>query len=117
MNNERPLEKDWKLFRKKLKVWQENYIEKLTREYISILSGNGEASDKFWELDRHIKNDKRKAGVLVKDLRKSNMVLIIIQLINEKVITKEDLEEFSEGLREQLELFFSISTAQRIRLN
>jgi hypothetical protein len=117
MNTQKPLEKDWKLFKEKLKIWQENYHEKLNREYISILSGDGDASDKFWELDTRIKNDKKKAGVLVKDLRKSNMVLIIIQLINEKVITKEDLEEFSEGLREQLELFFSISTAQRIRLN
>ena len=117
MNTQKPLEKDWKLFKERLKIWQENYLEKLNREYISILSGEGNASDKFWELDTRIKNDKKKAGVLVKDMRRSNMMLIIIQLLNEKVITKEDLSGFSEGLKEQLELFFTISSAPRIRLN
>lgn len=117
MNTQKPLEKDWKHFKEKLKIWQENYIEKLNREYISILSGESDASDKFWELDTRIKNDKKKAGVLVKDMKRSNMMLIIIQLINEKVITKEDLSGFSEGLKEQLELFFTISSAPRIRLN
>ena len=108
MNAEISLEKDWKLFRKKLKVWQENYIENLTREYISILSGEGDASEKFWKLDRHIKNDKKKAGVIVRDMRRSKMPLIIIQLLNEKVITKKDLEEFSDGLREQLEFMYNL---------
>ena len=29
MNTQKPLEKDWKLFKEKLKIWQENYLEKL----------------------------------------------------------------------------------------
>lgn len=32
-------EADWKLFRSKINVWQENHIDKLNKEYIDILSG------------------------------------------------------------------------------
>lgn len=96
-------EKDWKLFRKKVADWQENYIEKLTREYIELLSGEGYASDKFWELDKRIKRDKKKAGVMITDMSRSNMMFIIMQLLNEKVITLEDLADFSDELKEHLE--------------
>ena len=42
---------DWKLFREKIGDWQENYMERLEQEYISLLSDDGNlASDKFWEL-------------------------------------------------------------------
>lgn len=40
--------KDWKLFREKLAIWQENYMNKLTKEYIELLNDeNKNASDKF----------------------------------------------------------------------
>ena len=96
-------EKDWTLFRKKVADWQENYIEKLTREYIDLLSGEGYASDKFWELDKRIKRDKKKAGVMITDMSRSNMMFIIMQLLNEKVITIEDLADFSDELKDHLE--------------
>ena len=48
-------EKDWKLFRKNLPDWQESYMEKLIKEYIEFLKGDGLASDKFWELEKKIK--------------------------------------------------------------
>lgn len=40
-------EKDWKLFRKKIPEWQEAYMYKLNKEYIEILNGDGNPSDKF----------------------------------------------------------------------
>ena len=30
--------KDWKLFREKLPDWQENYMDKLNKQYIELLS-------------------------------------------------------------------------------
>ena len=50
-------EKDWKLFRKMLPEWQEAYMERLTKEYIELLSSDMQASDKFWALDKRIKDD------------------------------------------------------------
>ena len=36
-------EKDWKLFRKKIPGWQEAYMDKLNKEYIENLNGEGES--------------------------------------------------------------------------
>ena len=65
-------ESDWKLFRQKLPDWQEAYIDKLNREYASLLTGTGTASDKFWELEKRISSDKRRIGVDAR-MSRSNM--------------------------------------------
>ena len=52
-------EKDWKLFRSKIAGWQESYMDKLNKEYIEILSGEGNSSDKFWELEKRINEDRK----------------------------------------------------------
>jgi len=44
-------EKDWKLFRKRVPEWQERYMEELTKQYIAVLSGTGQASERFWQLE------------------------------------------------------------------
>ena len=43
---------DWKLFRERLVSWQEAYMERLTREYIEILSRNADGSEKWWTLEK-----------------------------------------------------------------
>ena len=94
------IEKDWKLFRKLLPGWQEAYMERLAKEYIELLSSDRQASDKFWELDQRIKQDKRRTGVLARDVKRSNMFQLIINLIYEEAISEDDLNEFSEDLRD-----------------
>ena len=94
------IEKDRKLFRKLLPGWQEAYMERLTMEYIELLSSDRQASDKFWELDKRIKQDKRCTGVLARDVKRSNMFQLIINLIYEEAISEDDLNEFSEDLRD-----------------
>ncbi len=56
-------EKDWKLFRNKISDWKEAYMEKLNKEYVALLSGKGNASDKFWKLEKRIREDKKDCGV------------------------------------------------------
>ena len=97
------IEKDWKLFRKLLPGWQEAYMERLTMEYIELLSSDRQASDKFWELDKRIKQDKRCTGALARDVKRSNMFQLIINLIYEEAIFEDDLKDFSEDLRDTVE--------------
>lgn len=92
-------ERDWKLFRSKLPGWQENYMDRLNREYMEILSGEGKASDKFWKLEERIRKEKRHAGVMVEDMSRSNMLGIIMELVREGAIGVEELGEFSEEVR------------------
>ena len=66
-------------------------MERLVKEYIELLSGDGQASDKFWKLDKRIKQVKRRTGVLARDVKRSNMFQLIIDLIYEEAISKDDL--------------------------
>lgn len=97
------LKKDWKLFREKLVLWQESYMDKLLREYTELLNKDLPASSKFWALEERIKEDKKKKGVMMR-LVKRNMLYDIQDLLNEGAITMEDLQEFSDELRDQIEI-------------
>lgn len=94
-------EKDWKLFRIKIVGWQEAYMDRLNKEYIELLSTDENPAEKFWKLENRISQDKKKKGVI---LRKSRSMLIynICDLIDEGAITMEDLEEFSDVLKERV---------------
>ncbi len=65
---------DWALFRKKIALWQEAYMERLNQEYMDILSGQGNPSDKFWVLEKRINHDKKCHGVVIQ-LRKTCQML------------------------------------------
>ena len=93
---------DWKLFRTCIGDWQEAYMGRLTKEYIDLLSGDENASDKFWKLEERIKKDKKHPGVRL-ELNKGNMIFDIVTLINSGVITTADLEDFSDGLKESVD--------------
>ena len=94
-------EQDWKLFRRRLPLWQEAHMDKLNQEYIRLLSGEGNASDKFWELEEWIRQDKKSVGV-VADMRRSQLYSYLISLLLHEIIREEDLDGFSEELKETL---------------
>ena len=98
-------ESDWKLFRKKIAIWQNNYMDKLNEEYIQILSQDKSPAEKFWELEKRINNDQRKVGVVV-DLRRSTMIMNIIKLLNDEAIVMDDLNDFSDTLKETIEFLY-----------
>lgn len=100
------IESDWKLFRKKIVEWQTAYIDKLNKEYIKILSREEDPAKKFWDLEKRIHYDKRCTGVLVTRMSRSRMTMIITDLINEKVITLDDLDEFSDELKNWMHYIF-----------
>ncbi|MBE0450900.1 MAG: hypothetical protein IBX70_08645 [Clostridia bacterium] len=97
--------KDWKLFREKIALWQESYMEKLVIEYTALLNDSVPASSKFWELEQRIKLDKKKPGVIL-NLSKQEMLFDIIRLINDGAITMDDLSDFSDELRNQVNEFY-----------
>ncbi len=97
-----PTKKDWKVYREKISGWQESYMERLVQEYIEYLQKDIPASTKFWEMEKRVKTDKKKPGVLI-EMSKSNMIWDIARLIHEGVIIIDDLEGFSEELIESLE--------------
>ena len=94
---------DWRLFREKLPEWQENYMDRLINEYISLLNTEKASSEKFLELEKRINSDKHSPGVSVQ-FRKSDMLSIILRLISDGVIIFDDLSEFSDDLRDTVKV-------------
>ena len=97
---------DWKLFREKVPEWQEHYMERLTKEYIDLLSGPGNASDHFWELEKRIKRDKKHQGVIL-EMRRSSAIWDIAMFVGEEIITMDELAGFSEDLINAVKLILS----------
>lgn len=74
-------------------------MEDLVEKYVNFLNDDEKpASEKFWELEKRIKEDKRHPGVIMK-LSKSEIIWNIIRLIRLKVITYDDLLDFSDELQ------------------
>ena len=96
-------EKDWKLFRQKLPQWQESHMEKLCKEYLEILHKDTQPSERFWELEKRINDDKHHIGVRAR-MSRSNMDNNLLGLLREGVITLDDLAEFSDELQNQMRL-------------
>ncbi len=86
---------------KKIVVWQEAYMDRLNKEYVELLSGEENPSTKFWRLEKRIWEDQKKAGVQVQ-MSRSKMIHNLIRLLEEGAISLEDLEGFSEELRERV---------------
>lgn len=95
---------DWKLYRAKIAGWQEAYMDALNKEYIDLLSSDeGNPSDRFWELEKRIKKDKKHPGVRI-ETSKSSAIYDIVDLVALKVITYDELADFSEDLQEAVKM-------------
>ena len=90
--------RDWMLFKNRIADWQEAYMDRLNKEYIALLSTDANASDKFWELEKRIRDDRRSAGVQI-EMRKSMFISNLLSLLKDEVITLDDLNEFSDELK------------------
>ena len=97
---------DWKLFRERVVDWQEAYMERLVKEYMDLLDGAENASDKLWKLEERIKKDKKHPGVML-ELSKGNMIFDIVALVKSDVIITADLADFSDELKESVDLLLS----------
>lgn len=104
MHEQRFTERDWVLFKNKITDWQESYMYRLNKEYIELLSEDANPSEKFWRLDKRIKEDKKRTGVQL-EMSRSNLINNIISLISDDAISFENLEEFSEELKETVSVF------------
>ena len=102
MEQQQYTKRDMRLFREKLPTWQEAYMERLCKEYVKLLSGEGKPSERFWELDKRIKEDKKHTGVRCTTSR-SDLILLVTNLLCEDAITMEDLSDFSEVFHKTLE--------------
>ena len=95
-------ERDWKLFRSRLPQWQQAYMEKLNKEYVALLTADADADEKFWALEKRLREDRKKVGVCA-EMSRSRVIWNLISLVNEGAISRADLDGFSEEVLEVLD--------------
>ena len=79
-------------------------MNRLNKEYIELLSEDTNPSEKFWRLEKKIKEDRKKTGVQL-EMSRSKLIYNIISLINDGAISFEELNEFSDELKETVSAF------------
>ena len=102
-----PSEKDWQLFRKKIRDWQDAYMGKLVQEYMEILQKDVSASERFWTLEERIKKDRKNPGLIV-EMSRRRLLSNLANLAAYGVIHKSDLEEFSDKMKKILKKSWTI---------
>lgn len=84
-------------------------MEGLVKEYVNFLNDDtSPASEKFWELEKRIKEDKHHPGVIM-EMRKLEAIWDIVHLMRLKVITYDDLSEFSGELQQEVKRIIEMS--------
>ena len=84
-------------------------MEGLVKEYVNFLNDDtSPASEKFWELEKRIKEDKHHPGVIM-ELKKSEVIWDIVRLMRLNVITYDDLSEFSDELQQEVKRIIEMS--------
>ena len=81
-------------------------MEMLCKEFIELLSSVKLPSERFWELEKRSRDDKRDTGVVVTNSR-SKVIDNILDLLHEGAITLDDLSDFSEELQEKIKFIYS----------
>jgi len=100
---DKPLEKDWKIFRKRVPQWRERYLEEQNLRIAALFVDEKKTpTDRFWEAE---KETKAVARILVKCLdghSRSNMEMHLLLMLRHRMIGNEDLAEFSGELKERI---------------
>ncbi|MCQ2462312.1 MAG: multidrug transporter [Clostridia bacterium] len=104
-------ESDWKLFRSRIIQWQETYMDKLNKEYMEILTGDSLPSEKFWRLEEKINRDKKSPGVTLR-MSRNDLFPNILNLLHNEIITADDLNGFSDSLKDAVLLFENMSKTE-----
>ena len=99
MNDYEFLESDWKIYRQRRKIWIENYMNGLCKNYSELLNADDiSAADRIWSLYDKLQKDTRKTDIVFRDSR-TYMKQNIYHLLEGGVITLGDFDGFSAELQ------------------
>lgn len=96
-----PKKPDWKRFRNSLEKWRESYIKRKNTEIRAILEKNNiSETEKFWNIVEFQKKESKKLRDCLDGCSRSNMSLRMALMQKYEMIYDEDIEEFSDEIKE-----------------
>ncbi len=94
-------EEDWRLFKERMPLWRERQMEKMVRNYQQILSSDKTAEEKFFKLQRRMEKDSW-CVIFSVEMSRSKVNINIMELLTAGIITVDDLEGFTPGLKKKI---------------
>jgi len=96
-------ESDWRTFRDSLVAWRERYLETVTKQLTDLLRDKDRTpTERFWEAKERIDKEAKILQDCLDGYSRSKMEMKLDRMYRYELIGDEDLERFSEELRERL---------------
>jgi hypothetical protein len=100
---DKPLESDWKTFRRLVPEWRERYLTKRNEEIIGILSdANRSPTEQFWDAKEKMEKEARTLTDCLDGHSRSDMSFYLLVMRRRALIGDSDLDQFSGELREHI---------------
>lgn len=97
------LKADWKLFRQRIPEWRERYLQGRNMELVRSLADPDKShTEQFWDTKEKMDEISRILTECLDHLSKLQMTQSLLLMIHYGMIDKNDLNEFSEVLRNKI---------------
>jgi hypothetical protein len=95
-------ESDWKVVRRLHGVALERYCQRVLEEVKVATACNDSYHDCYLKLYQLIRDRDKTMARVFDDLRRSNAVLLLLAIVNEGLLTDDELNQFSQELRARI---------------
>jgi hypothetical protein len=101
-----PKESDWRQFCAMVPDLRERYLEAKNQELTNMLTGSDQTpTERFWATFEQMKKESKILQDCLDNHSRSQMSMSMMLMLRHGMLKKEDLNEFSDELREQLMAF------------
>lgn len=102
-------ESDWKVFRRLHSVALERYCQRVLEEVRLATACNDPYHDCYLKVYRLIQARDKTLARAFDDMRRSTALIQMVTIINEELLTDEELNQFSQEFQSQIDAIKSIS--------
>ena|SRR2546425_5839837 len=102
-------ETDWKLLRRLHPVALERFCQQVIEEINQATSNCTEDfHERYLEVFRLIKKRDKELGCAFNDMRRSNAIILLANIMESDLLTAEEFSQFSQETRESVEVVINI---------
>lgn len=106
------LESDWKVYSRLIPVWRDRYLQSKNNEFITILSQDDKTpTEKFWETKGRFDDEVKILDQCLGHHSRSRMWMSILLMRRFGLILDEDLDQFSESLRQDVRVCAKVANS------
>ena len=105
-------ESDWKVFRHLHSIALERYCQRVLEEVrLAAACNDSSYHDCYLKVDRLIRDRDKTMARAFDDVRRSTALVLLLNIINEGLLTDDELKQFSRELQGRIDAIKAISRA------